>query len=88
MDTISFNPEELDGIAKAFFNFDKATQTAKTNLTQYVSDLRGSWEGPDANEAFGLLTEIEAALDKIGEITEKDNKVLSAKAQGFGGIKF
>ena len=87
-DTISYNPAELQGISNAFNTFDSSVDEALIALKDSAASLKLSWEGDDAEEAGVLLDEVDTALDNIKTNSTSYNKVLNAKAEGFGNVRF
>ena len=87
-DTISYNPAELQGISTAFNTFDSSVAETLVALKDSADSLKMSWEGDDAEEAGVLIDELNDALESIKTNSTSYNKVLNAKSEGFGNIRF
>ena len=87
-ETISYNPEILHDVSTSFNTFDVDIDEAMRGLKGSATILRETFLGDEGEESDMLFGELNNALDAIKANSTSYNKVLNAKSEGFGNLKF
>ena len=87
-ETISYNPEILQDVSTSFSTFDVDIDEAMRGLKGSATILRETFLGDEGEESDMLFGELNNALDAIKANSTSYNKVLNAKSEGFGNLKF
>ena len=87
-ETISYNPEILQDVSTSFNTFDAEVDEALRGLKASAGILRETFLGDEGEESDMLFSELNNGLDAIKANSTSYNKVLNAKSEGFGNLKF